>query len=75
MRKRPLELKFRLSQDEYNLLQRQLAEAGMNRNAYLVRLITGATIFPKDQIAYYRNRRRAQWGFALFVAAAFSILQ
>ena len=50
MRKRPLELKFRLSQDEYNLLQRQLAEAGMNRNAYLVRLITSATIFPKDQM-------------------------
>ena len=52
MRKRPIELKFRLSQDEFNLLQRQLAEAGMNRNAYLVRLITCATIFPKDQMIH-----------------------
>ena len=50
MRKRPLEVKFRLSQNEYELLQKQLAAAGMNRNAYLVRLITGATIFPRDQL-------------------------
>ena len=50
MRKRHVELKFRLSPDEYDLLQHKLAEAGMNRNAYLVRLITGATIFPRDQL-------------------------
>ena len=50
MRKRPLEVKFRLSQEEYELLQKQLTTAGMNRNAYLVRLITGATIFPRDQL-------------------------
>ena len=50
MRKRPIELKFRLSQDEYELLQTNLVETGMNRNAYLVRLITGATIFPRDQL-------------------------
>ena len=50
MRKRPIELKFRLSQDEYELLQTNLVETGMNRNAYLVRLITSATIFPRDQL-------------------------
>lgn len=50
MRKRPIELKFRLSEDEYALLQKNLAEAGMNRNAYLVRLITGAQLYPKDQL-------------------------
>jgi hypothetical protein len=49
-RKRPIELKLRVSQEEANLLQHKLAEAGMNRNAYLVRLISGATIFPKDQL-------------------------
>lgn len=49
MRKRPIELKFRLSEDEYVLLQKNLAEAGMSRNAYLVRLITGAQLYPKDQ--------------------------
>ena len=49
-RKRPIELKFRLSEEEYETLQRKLAEAGMNRNAFLVRLISGATIFPKDQL-------------------------
>ena len=49
-RRRPIELKFRLSQDEYALLQKNLTEAGMTRNAYLIRLITGATIFPKDQL-------------------------
>lgn len=49
-RKRPIELKFRLSQEEYNLLQCKLTEAAINRNTYLVRLISGATIFPKDQL-------------------------
>lgn len=49
-RKRPIELKFRLSEEEYKLMQKKLAEAGMNRNAFLVRLITGATIFPKDEM-------------------------
>lgn len=49
-RRRPIELKFRLSADEYDLLQSKLAESGMNRNAYLVRLISGATIFPKEQL-------------------------
>ena len=49
-RLRPIELKFRLSADEYALLQSKLAESGMNRNAFLVRLISGATIFPKDQL-------------------------
>lgn len=50
MRKRPIEVKFRLSPEEYALLQRNLAQAGMNRNTYLVHLITGATIYPKDQL-------------------------
>lgn len=49
-RKRPIECKFRLSKEEYALLQRSLAEAGVTRNAYLVRLLSGATIFPKEQM-------------------------
>lgn len=50
MRKRPIELKFRLSQDEYEHLQKNLVAAGMQRNPYLVRLITGSKIYPKDQL-------------------------
>ena len=51
MRKRRIELKFRLSEKEFAALQRGMAEAGfVNRNAYLVRLITGAQIYPKDQL-------------------------
>ena len=49
-RKRPIELKFRLSEDEYKTLQRKLAAAGMNRNAFLVRLVSDATIFPKEEL-------------------------
>ena len=49
-RKRPIELKFRLSEEEYKLLQAKLAGAGMNRNAFLVRLISDATIFPKEEL-------------------------
>lgn len=50
MRKRNKELKFRLSQEEYDALQSKLQEAGMNRNNYLVRLISGAQIYPKEQL-------------------------
>lgn len=50
MRKRPIELKFRLSADEYELLKGKLKEAGMSRNAFLVRLIVDAEIYPKDQL-------------------------
>ena len=49
-RKRPIELKFRLSEEECKLLQEKLAGAGMNRNAFLVRLISDATIFPKEEL-------------------------
>ena len=49
-RKRPIELKFRLSLEEYELLQVKLAEAGIDRNNYLVRLIKSSTIFPSDQM-------------------------
>ena len=49
-RKRPIECKFRLSPEEYEMLQRKTAEAGMTRNAYLGRLISGATIFPKEEL-------------------------
>ena len=49
-RKRPIELKLRVSPGEAEALQRKLVEAGMSRNAYLVRLISGATIFPKDEL-------------------------
>lgn len=51
MRKRPHELKFRLSDSEFAILQKGMVDAGFtNRNAYLVRLITGAQIYPKDQL-------------------------
>lgn len=50
MRKRPIEVKFRLSEEEYQLLQQRLIEAGMNRNAFLVQLISGVQIYPRDKL-------------------------
>ena len=49
-RKRPVELKFRLSETEAKLLQDKVKEAGTNRNAYLVRLISDSRIYPKEQL-------------------------
>ena len=49
-RKRPIEVKFRLSEDEYQLLQQRLLDAGMNRNAFLVQLISGVEIYPRDMM-------------------------
>ena len=50
MRKRPIAVKLRLSEEEYQLLQRKLAAAGMSRNAFLVQLISGAEIYPRDML-------------------------
>ncbi len=50
MRKRPIELKFRLSQDEHRMLLVKLQEANMSRNAFLVRLISDVQVYPKDQL-------------------------
>ena len=49
-RKRPIEYKFRLSQEEAKVLQSKLAEAGIDRNNYLVKLIKDSRIYPKDQL-------------------------
>ena len=50
MRKRPIEIKFRLSEEEYQLLQRKLADAGMNRNSFMVQLIQETQIQPREQL-------------------------
>ena len=49
-RKRPIEYKFRLSQDEAKKLQTKLTEAGIDRNNYLVKLIMDSKIYPRDQM-------------------------
>lgn len=49
-RKRPIEVKFRLSEEEYKLLQQRLVEACMNRNTFLVQLISGVQIYPRDRL-------------------------
>lgn len=49
-RKRPIEVKFRLSEEECQLLQQRLIDAGMNRNAFLVHLITSVQIYPRDKL-------------------------
>ena len=49
-RKRPIEVKFRLSEEEYELLQQRLLDAGMNRNAFLVQLISGVEIYPREMM-------------------------
>lgn len=50
MRKRPIEVKVRLSESEFKQLQAKIAEAGMNRNSFLVQLITDAEIYPRDML-------------------------
>ena len=50
MRKRPIEIKFRVSEQEKELIEKHLNETGLNRNEYLVRLITNAAIIPKSEL-------------------------
>ena len=49
-RKRPIEIKFRVSEQEKELIEKHLNETGLNRNEYLVRLITNAAIIPKSEL-------------------------
>lgn len=51
MRKRPIEIKFRVSEKELKMLQEQLEVSGLNRNEYLVRLICNVPILPKAELA------------------------
>ena len=48
MRKRPIEVKFRLTEAEYESLQQKVSAAGMNRNAFLVQMISEVEIYPRD---------------------------
>ena len=49
MRKRPIEIKFRVSEQELEMLQKQIKDNVMNRNEYLVRLISNVPILPKEE--------------------------
>lgn len=50
--KRSIDLTFRVNQEEYALIYKQMAAAGMkSRNAFLVKLIRGSTLYPAMEIA------------------------
>ena len=51
MRRRNNVVKFRLSDDELAELQRKVNESGLNRNAFLVRMIHQQTIYPADKLS------------------------
>ena len=51
MRRRNNVVKFRLSDDELAELQRKVNESGLNRNAFLVRMIQQQTIYPADKLS------------------------
>ena len=46
MRKRNLEIKLMLNKGEYESLTKKVQQSGMNRGAFLRRLIKGQTIYP-----------------------------
>ena len=51
MRRRNNVVKFRLSDDELAELQRKVNESGLNRNAFLVRMIHQQPIYPADNLS------------------------
>ncbi len=50
MRKRAIEIKFRLSPEEAALLHTKQTQAGMSRNAFLVELIGWGVVYPAGQL-------------------------
>ena len=50
MRKRNVEVKFRLSEAEYAELVQKVKDSGLNRNAFLVRMVRQQTIYPVDYL-------------------------
>ena len=60
MRKRAKEVKFRVTEQEWEVLQKKLQETGISRNEYLVKLITNTPIFPKDDLEKINQVLNAQ---------------
>ena len=50
MRRRNIEVKFRLSEAEYVELTEKVKRSGLNRNAFLIRMIRQQTIYPADHL-------------------------
>lgn len=50
MRKRNVEIKFRLTEKEYAVLSEKVKQSGLNRNAFLVRMIHSQTIYPIEPL-------------------------
>ena len=50
MRKRNIEIKFRLTEKEHAVLSEKVKQSGINRNAFLVRMIQGQTIYPIEPL-------------------------
>ncbi len=59
MRRRNNVVKFRLSDDELAELQQKVEESGLNRNAFLVRMIRHQTIYPADKLSELNVRMDA----------------
>ena len=59
MRRRNNVVKFRLSDDELAELQQKVEESGLNRNAFLVRMIRHQTIYPADKLSELNIRMDA----------------
>lgn len=60
MRKRPIEIKFRVSEQEKERIEKHLSETGLNRNEFLVQLITNAAIFPKSELQQINLQLQSQ---------------
>lgn len=49
--KRPIEVKLRVSQEEWNMIYKRMVDAKTkSRNDYLTKLIRGTTLFPRVEI-------------------------
>ncbi len=51
MRKRNVVVRFRLSESEYAALTEKVEASGLNRNAFLVRMVRQQTIYPAEKLS------------------------
>ena len=55
MRKRNKAITIRMTEEEYDMLCRKLAQTGVSQQAFVISAITGAVIIPSDQIAILKE--------------------
>lgn len=55
MRKRNIQIKFRMNEDEYQNLQNKITKSGQTQQTFIVNTLAGAVIAPREEVAVLKE--------------------